>query len=198
MPQYNQSTFSLVPAGQLGVAESQLPPQPIIGSGNASATGSSADVSKLNGTVVNGGNATANEGWSQTLQREFANRFMAAVFCGWWVFYGPCPCGLGLFKSLLRHATGGSIPNLLPRLPDNQLNVTLSINNTGNVSSIFIYCCELWSEKNVDVWEILQCRYWLCWTWRRVYCPGWLRLDQRCDFVGRKYLRQHSYYPSMP
>ena len=34
---------------------------------------------------------------------------------------------------LNRHATGGSIPGVLPRLPDAQLNVTQSINNHGNV-----------------------------------------------------------------
>jgi alpha,alpha-trehalase len=32
-----------------------------------------------------------------------------------------------------RHATGGSISGLLPRLSDQQLNVSQSINNTGNV-----------------------------------------------------------------
>src|SRR6266481_1990360 len=32
-----------------------------------------------------------------------------------------------------RYATGGSIPGLLPRLSDQQLNVSQSINNTGNV-----------------------------------------------------------------
>lgn len=32
-----------------------------------------------------------------------------------------------------RHATGGSILGLLPKLSDQQLNVTQSINNTGNV-----------------------------------------------------------------
>lgn len=36
-------------------------------------------------------------------------------------------CGLN------RHATGGSIPGLLPRLSDAQLNVTQSINNNGHV-----------------------------------------------------------------
>lgn len=32
-----------------------------------------------------------------------------------------------------RHATGGSIPGLLPRLSDAELQVTQSQNNTGNV-----------------------------------------------------------------
>ena len=35
-----------------------------------------------------------------------------------------------------RHATGGEIPNLLPRLSDKELNVTQSVNNTGNVSRL--------------------------------------------------------------
>src|SRR5712671_5876291 len=33
----------------------------------------------------------------------------------------------------IRHATGGSVPDLLSRLSNAQLNVTQSINNTGNV-----------------------------------------------------------------
>ena len=33
-----------------------------------------------------------------------------------------------------RQATGGSIPNVLPRLSDQELNVTQSVTNTGNVS----------------------------------------------------------------
>lgn len=32
-----------------------------------------------------------------------------------------------------RHATGGSIPGVLPRLSEAELNVTQSTNNTGNV-----------------------------------------------------------------
>ena len=41
-----------------------------------------------------------------------------------------------------RQATGGSIPNILPRLSDSALNVTQSINNTGNVSGFvgILYC----------------------------------------------------------
>ena len=42
------------------------------------------------------------------------------------------PC-LTLNVIFHRHATGGSIPGLLPRLSDQELNVTQSINNTGNV-----------------------------------------------------------------
>jgi hypothetical protein len=39
-----------------------------------------------------------------------------------------------------RHATGGSISGLLPRLSDQQLNVSQSINNTGNVCHPFSPC----------------------------------------------------------
>jgi alpha,alpha-trehalase len=111
----NGSSFSLVPSGQLGVTEDQLPSQPIRGSSN---TTTRDDISKLNGTVVNGGTAVNGEGWGQTLQRELANRYTAAAFCSWW-------------------ATGGSIPNVLPRRSDQELNLTGSLNNTGNVRSTF-------------------------------------------------------------
>jgi hypothetical protein len=40
---------------------------------------------------------------------------------------------------LIRYATGGSISGLLPRRPNNELNVTNSINNTGNVRSRSAY-----------------------------------------------------------
>lgn len=103
------NSFDLVPSGQLGITEDQLLPQNTIDGGDVK-----GDINKLNGTVVNGGTAVNGEGWSQTLQRELANRYTAAAFCSW-------------------YATGGSIPNLLPRRPDEQLNLTGSLNNTGNV-----------------------------------------------------------------
>ena len=105
----NGESFNLVPSGQLGVTEDQLPSQPIRGDKDVR-----TDISKLNGTVVNGGTAVDGQGWAQTLQRELANRYTAAAFCSWW-------------------ATGGSIPNLLPRRSDQELNLTGSLNNTGNV-----------------------------------------------------------------
>ena len=79
----SQSTFDLIPSGQINISETQLPGQFIIGKGNATKSGAAADVNKLNGTVVNGGNATQGEGWSQTLQRELANRYFASAFCSW-------------------------------------------------------------------------------------------------------------------
>ncbi|KAG1835758.1 glycoside hydrolase family 37 protein [Suillus subalutaceus] len=126
-PSSDQSTYDLVPAGQLDFTEAQLPGQPFLvaeANANATATGPAADINKLNGTVVNGGNATAGEGWRDTLQREMANRYYTSVLCSW-------------------HATGGSIPGLLPQLPANELNVTGSIGNTGNMYEKF-------SNLNVD------------------------------------------------
>ncbi|KAG2069034.1 glycoside hydrolase family 37 protein [Suillus decipiens] len=126
-PSSNQSTYDLIPAGQLGLTEAQLPGQPFLiaqANPNATATGPAADINKLNGTIINGGNATLGEGWRDTLQREMANRYYASVLCSW-------------------HATGGSIPGLLPQLPASQLNVTNSIGNTGNMFEKF-------SNLNVD------------------------------------------------
>ncbi|THG99105.1 hypothetical protein EW026_g3193 [Hermanssonia centrifuga] len=110
--------FDLIPSGQIGVSEDQLPGQLILGSGNATKSGPNADINTLNGTVINGGNATNGEGWGQALRRELANRYFASAFCSW-------------------HATGGSIPNLLPRLSDQELNLTQSVNNTGNMFEKF-------------------------------------------------------------
>ncbi|KAG1739564.1 glycoside hydrolase family 37 protein [Suillus lakei] len=126
-PSSSQSTYDLVPAGQIGIAEAQLPGQPFNGAQanqNVTATGPAADINKLDGTVVNGGNATAGEGWRDTLQREMANRYYTSVLCSW-------------------HATGGSIPGLLPQLPASELNLTNSIGNTGNMYEKF-------SNLNVD------------------------------------------------
>lgn len=82
-PASNQSTFDLIPSGQLDVLESGLPAQLVIGSGNATTTGPQADINTLNGTVFNGGNATKGEDWSKTLQRELANRYFASALCSW-------------------------------------------------------------------------------------------------------------------
>ncbi|OJT12984.1 Trehalase [Trametes pubescens] len=118
-PDAGKSTFDLLPSGQIGVDEDALPGQPISGAGaNATKTGSAADINRLNGTVVNGGNATSGEGWAAALQRQLANRYVASTLCSW-------------------HATGGQIPNLLPRLSDQELNVTQSVTNTGNMFEKF-------------------------------------------------------------
>lgn len=117
-PSNGQSTFSLIPAGQLDLSEDQLPGQAVIGGGNASKTGTAADINTLNGTIVNGGNATDGEGWARALQRQLANRYFASALCSW-------------------HATGGEIPSILPRLSDQELNVTQSVNNTGNMFEKF-------------------------------------------------------------
>ena len=89
-PNSGQSSYSLIPSGQIGVQESDLLGQPIYISGkshNASSTGSAADINTLNGTVVNGGNATTGEGWVSTLQRELANRYFSSAFCSWLVAF---------------------------------------------------------------------------------------------------------------
>lgn len=85
-PSSKQSTFDLIPSGQLGLAESALPGQPIRRGStttNSTSTGPSADLNTANGTVVNGGTAVAGEGWSQALQRELANRYFASALCSW-------------------------------------------------------------------------------------------------------------------
>jgi alpha,alpha-trehalase len=120
-PASGQGSFSLIPAGQLGVSEDALPSQPLYGTVNASMSGAAADVNRLNGTVVNGGNATSGEGWGAVLRRELANRYFASALCSW-------------------RATGGSIPGFIPRLSDQELNVTASVNNTGNVRPRPLYC----------------------------------------------------------
>ncbi|KAK7025562.1 hypothetical protein VNI00_015915 [Paramarasmius palmivorus] len=114
----NQSSFNLVPSGQLGLDETQLPGQELTASSNASATGAEADINRLEGTVVNGGNTTEGEGWAQALQRQLANRYIASVLCSW-------------------RATGGSIDGVLPRLSDAELNVTQSVNQNGNIFEKF-------------------------------------------------------------
>jgi hypothetical protein len=119
-PSGNQSTFDLIPAGQMGLTESQLPGQPIRTGNNATTTGAKADINKLNGTVFNGGKATNGEAWAMTLQRELANRYFASAFCSW-------------------RATGGSIPGVVSKVSDAELNVTGSIGNTGHVS-LFFWC----------------------------------------------------------
>lgn len=116
-PANGQGSFSLVPAGQLDVTEAALPVQALSGTVNASTSGAAADVSKVGGTVVNGGNTTTG-GWAAALGAQLANRYVASVLCSW-------------------HATGGSIPNLLPRLSDAELNVTQSTTNTGNMFEKF-------------------------------------------------------------
>ena len=39
------------------------------------------DINRLNRTVVDGGNATTNETWLQTLQRGLANRDFTSAIC---------------------------------------------------------------------------------------------------------------------
>ncbi|PPQ65887.1 hypothetical protein CVT26_000907 [Gymnopilus dilepis] len=120
-PPSNQSTFGLIPSGQLGLSETDLPGQPVQGGStliNATTSGPNADINKGNNTVANGGTAQPGEGWGQALQRQLANRVFTSILCSW-------------------QATGGSIPNVLPRLSDQELNVTQSVTNTGNMFEKF-------------------------------------------------------------
>lgn len=143
-PSAGSTTFSLVPSGQLALTESQLPGQPLKAGGNSS----SPDLNALNGTVINGGNRTADETWSATLQREMANRYMTSALCSWCVLDFSVhidrhlsACHIYILM-IARHATGGSIPNILPRLSNAELQVTQSVNNTGNVRILipFLNC----------------------------------------------------------
>ncbi|KAJ7611950.1 trehalase [Mycena polygramma] len=119
VPAAGAGSFSLIPAGQLGVDETALPVQNLGTGANASSSGAAADISALGAGagVVNGGNATTG-GWAEAMGVQLANRYVASVLCSW-------------------HATGGEIPNLLPRLSDAELNVTQSANNTGNMFEKF-------------------------------------------------------------
>ncbi|KAJ7599902.1 glycoside hydrolase family 37 protein [Mycena floridula] len=118
-PVAGANTFSLVPAGQLGLAESGLPTQPVGPGRNATTPDLNALTGpNVTGDVVNGGTAKEGEGWAEALQRQLANRYVASVLCSW-------------------HATGGSIPDLLPRLSDDELNVTQSVTNNGNMFEKF-------------------------------------------------------------
>ena len=75
-----QTTYDLIPTGQLNLSSTDLPGQPLISGGNATV---GADINALNGTVLFGGNASTGENWSQTLQRELANRYLTSVLCSW-------------------------------------------------------------------------------------------------------------------
>ena len=111
----SDNSFTLIPTNQLGLTEDQVAPQTL--GGNRTAPRGS-DINVVNGTVTNGGNKIEGEGWASQLQRELANRYMTSVYCSW-------------------YATGGSLPGLLPRLPDATLNLTKSIGQTGNLFEKF-------------------------------------------------------------
>ncbi|KAI0322093.1 glycoside hydrolase family 37 protein [Amylostereum chailletii] len=125
VPPDNASAYALVPFGQLGVYEEDLPAQPLGAGVNASRTGQAADVNVIGGTVINGGNGTDGEGWRDVLVRELANRYFTSVLCSW-------------------YSTGGEIPGFLPRLSDEALALSGSVNNTGNMFEKF-------SIQDIDV-----------------------------------------------
>ena len=105
----SSNSFTLIPTNQLGLTEQQAPLQTLSG-GQTAPHGS--DINSVNGTITNGGYKTQGEGWAAQLQRELANRYITSVYCSW-------------------YATGGSLPGLLPRLPDATLNLTQSAGQTG-------------------------------------------------------------------
>jgi alpha,alpha-trehalase len=82
-PPKGKSGFALVPDGQLGLQENNLLGQPTLIGKNASSTGSRADINALDGTFVNGGNATAGQSWRDALARGLANRYFTSVLCSW-------------------------------------------------------------------------------------------------------------------
>ncbi|KAH9952387.1 Six-hairpin glycosidase-like protein [Lactifluus volemus] len=82
-PPKGKSGFALVPEGQLGLQENDLLRQPTSNGKNASSTGSRADINALDGTFVNGGNATAGERWRDALARGLANRYFTSALCSW-------------------------------------------------------------------------------------------------------------------
>ncbi|EIW74891.1 glycoside hydrolase family 37 protein [Coniophora puteana RWD-64-598 SS2] len=115
-PPPSPSSCALAPASQLNMPEADLLSQPILGTScNASATGPDVDISAMDGTIINVGRARGGEGWADRLQRELTNRYYT-----------------NLFPSQAR--TGRMLHSgLLDRLPDEQLALTNSVNNTGNV-----------------------------------------------------------------
>ncbi|KZV96509.1 glycoside hydrolase family 37 protein [Exidia glandulosa HHB12029] len=113
-PSNGANSFSLIPSGQLGIGEGDLPVQTLAGGSNASQD----DLSAQDGTVFNGGDARQGEGWAAALERQLANRYATSVFCSW-------------------HATGGSLNGLVDRLPDDQLNVTQSTGLQGQMFEKF-------------------------------------------------------------
>lgn len=95
----NSSSYDLIPEGQLGLSENELPQsvpnlsplvvvelthdllrQTLELGGYAA-----ADVNAGKGTVFNGGVARKNEKWRDALIRELANRYVSAAFCSWCV-----------------------------------------------------------------------------------------------------------------
>lgn len=65
----------------------------------------------------------------------------------------------------LRYSTGGSIPNILPQLSEQELNVTQSVGNTGNVSEWVLSLCPpqvMDIHPAIDVREVLDLRHRFC------------------------------------
>ena len=203
-PPSGQSAYALVPSGQLDVSENALPGQFVANGKNSSSTGSSADINALNGTFVNGGNATAGEGWRDALARGLANRYFTSAFCSWSVYsFFLCKVSNDPWGIFARYSTGGSIPNILPRLTDQQLNVSQSTNNTGNVRghhTAFNFPstnqCQI--VISADVRKVLDQRYRHRWARRRIYRAGGLWVDEWRCVVGCEHLRWRTCRPDVP
>ncbi|KAF5362886.1 hypothetical protein D9758_007155 [Tetrapyrgos nigripes] len=123
IPPINESSFALIPEGQLNKTEDELWTEPLYPYVRSNLNGLGADVNfvqEIRGrTVLNGGEPQGEqEGWGDMLQRELANRYLASALCSW-------------------QATGGSVPDLLPRLSNANLSVTQSESTTGNIFDSF-------------------------------------------------------------
>ncbi|KAG2737706.1 glycoside hydrolase family 37 protein, partial [Suillus brevipes Sb2] len=131
-PSSDQSTYDLVPAGQLALTEAQLPGQPLLGAQanqNATATGPAADINKLSGTVVNGGNATAGEGMHGCTVASLKMVFMqghCALLLGLMPFILQFPAMLSLMRLCL-HFTPRAIGHFKWVMPHLQVLVPLKM-----------------------------------------------------------------------
>lgn len=106
----NVTSFSYLPSGHLGLQQSEVPPQTVLGDASRNIT----NVSTF-GQLGNVGNLTGNNlSWRDGLAIAIANRYTTAAFCSW-------------------YSTGGSVPGLLSQLSDSDLNLTASVGNTGNM-----------------------------------------------------------------
>ena len=115
--------------------------------------------------VVKIGLRLCRESWQIVILRVFCVAGKAFFFFQCVFDYKLILC-FSFFLFINRHATGGSIPNLLPKLSNSELNVTQSINNTGNVSGFVdihypLLCANrlfilLRCLRNFPIWTSIQ------------------------------------------
>lgn len=101
------SDFSQIPAGQLGLNQSDLQPQP------SSAIGNNSMSFSANVAAIQQGKP-----WWQELAIEYANRYLQASFCSW-------------------YSTGGSIPGVLQSLNASQPGVAPNSTSVATIGNIF-------------------------------------------------------------